>query len=260
MKEKLNITEESVSVQKSYTINYPTTMLPADMTIGYWVENIQPYLTVDEDLIQRIFEEWTFDKIQSYLKRLITGNAVTSTFIIADIQSIHDILCGECEEVMDDDTKEAIAENIQYFKDMLDNNKKFLLIDGKHRDDVIERTFAPKDVKSIIRFPKLNFNSLFMDEQKNCIDVSGKSFSELSESLQQFILEQKINVVVITTGDIQTLQETFVTTNSGQMLYNMELRICTMSPNARYIRNLTNSELNPEIYKFFEYFGGFSKE
>jgi hypothetical protein len=260
MKEKLNITEELVSVQKSYTINYPTTMLPADMTIGYWVENIQPYLTVDEDLIQRIFEEWTFDKIQSYLKRLITGNAVTSTFIIADIQSIHDILCGECEEVMDDDTKEAIAENIQYFKDMLDNNKKFLLIDGKHRDDVIERTFAPKDVKSIIRFPKLNFNSLFMDEQKNCIDVSGKSFSELSESLQQFILEQKINVVVITTGDIQTLQETFVTTNSGQMLYNMELRICTMSPNARYIRNLTNSELNPEIYKFFEYFGGFSKE
>jgi hypothetical protein len=260
MKEKLNITEESVSVQKSYTINYPTTMLPADMTIGYWVEEIQPYLTVDEDLIQRIFEEWTFLKIESYLKRLVTGNAVTSTFIIADIQSIHDILCGEYEEVMDDDTKEAIAENIQYFKDMLDDNKKFLLIDGKHRDDVIERTFAPKDVKSIIRFPKNNFNALFMDEQKNCIDVSGKAFSELSTSLQEFIFEQKINVVMITTGDIQTLQETFVTTNSGQVLFPMELRICTMSPNARYIRSLTNAETNPEIYKFFEYFGGFSKD
>jgi len=260
MKEKLNITEESVSVQKSYTINYPTTMLPADMTIGYWVEEIQPYLTVDEDLIQRIFEEWTFLKIESYLKRLVTGNAVTSTFIIADIQSIHDILCGEYEEVMDDDTKEAIAENIQYFKDMLDDNKKFLLIDGKHRDDVIERTFAPKDVKSIIRFPKNNFNALFMDEQKNCIDVSGKAFSELSTSLQEFIFGQKINVVMITTGDIQTLQETFVTTNSGQVLFPMELRICTMSPNARYIRSLTNAETNPEIYKFFEYFGGFSKD
>jgi hypothetical protein len=65
---------------------------------------------------------------------------------------------------------------------------------------------------------------------------------------------------MITTGDIQTLQETFVTTNSGQILFPMELRICTMSPNARYIRSLTNAEMNPEIYKFFEYFGGFSKD
>jgi len=260
MEKQLNTTEDSVTVQKSYTVNYPTTMIPADMTIGYWVEHIQPYLMVDEDLIQRIFEEWTFQKIESYLKRLITGNAVTSTFIIADIQSIHDILYGEYEEVMDEDTKESIAENIKYFKDMLDDNKKFLLIDGKHRDDVIERTFAPKNLNSIIRFPKSNFNSLFMDEQKNCIDISGKSFSELSESLKQFILEQKINVVVITTGDIQTLQETFVTTNSGLVLYNMELRICTMSPNARYIRNLTNSDTNPEIFKFFESFGGYSKD
>lgn len=253
-------TAEVASVQKSYTVNYPTKMIPADTTIGYWVQEIQPYLTVDEDLIQRIFQEWTFDKIESYLKRLITGNAVTSTFIIADIQSIHDILSGEYEEVMDEDTKEAIAENILYFKNLLDDNKKYLLIDGKHRDDVIERTFAPKDTKSIIRFPKNNFNSLFMDEQKNCIDISGKSFSELSESLKEFILDQKINVVMVTTGDIQTLQETFVTTNSGQQLFPMELRICTMSPNARYIRSLTNAELNPEIFKFFEYFGGYSKD
>jgi hypothetical protein len=204
MSKQLDIAEQ-VSVQKSYTINYPTTMLPADMTIGYWVEEIQPYLTVDEDLIQRIFEEWTFAKIESYLKRLVTGNAVTSTFIIADIQSIHDILCGEYEEVMDEDTKEAIAENIQYFKDMLDDNKKFLLIDGKHRDDVIERTFSAKDVKSIIRFPKNNFNSLFMDEQKNCIDISGKAFSELSESLQKFIFQQK-NLLVFIDFLMQAMQ------------------------------------------------------
>lgn len=252
---------EGVEATQSYTINYPTQMMPADMTIGYWVKNIQPYLTVDEDLIQRIFEPWTFVKIESYLKRLVTGTSVTSTFIIADIQSIHDILYGEYEEVMDEDVKESIKENIDYFKGMLDENKKYLLIDGKHRDDVIERVFAPKDLKSIIRFPKnAGFNSLFLDNQKNSIDISGKSFSELSESLKEFILSQQITVVMITTGDIQTLQETFVTTNSGLVLYNMELRICTMSPNARYIRSLTNAETNPEIFKFFEYFGGFSKD
>ena len=252
---------EGISAATTYTINYPTQMMPADMTIGYWVKNIQPYLTVDEDLIQRIFEAWTFAKIESYLKRLVTGNSVTSTFIIADIQSIHDILYGEYEEVMDEDVKESIKENIDYFKAMLDENKKYLLIDGKHRDDVIERVFAPKDIKSIIRFPKDGgFNSLFLDNQKNSIDVSGKAFSDLSDSLKEFILSQQISVVVITTGDIQTLQETFVTTNSGLVLYNMELRICTMSPNARYIRSLTNSETNPEIFKFFEYFGGYSKD
>jgi len=252
---------EGVAAKKTYTINYPTQMTPADMTIRYWVEAIQPYLTVDEDLIQRIFEPWTFTKIVSYLKRLVTGTSVTSTFIIADIQSIHDILCGECEEIMDDDVKESIKENIDYFKAMLDDGKKYLLIDGKHRDDVIERVFAPKDVKSIIRFPKdAGFNSLFLDGEKNAIDISGRAFSELSDSLKEFILEQQITVVMITTGDIQTLQETFVTTNSGLVLYNMELRICTMSPNARYIRSLTNSDTNNEIFKFFEHFGGYSKD
>ena len=40
----------------------------------------------------------------------------------------------------------------------------------------------------------------------------------------------------------------------------MELRICTMSPNARYIRSLTNSDTNNEIFKFFEHFGGYSKD
>jgi hypothetical protein len=252
---------DGISAQTTYSINYPTQMMPADMTIGFWVTNIQPYLTVDEDLIQRIFEPWTFAKIESYLKRLVTGTSVTSTFIIADIQSIHDILCAECEEVMDEDVKESINENIDYFKAMLDDNKKYLLIDGKHRDDVIERVFAPKNIKSIIRFPSnAGFNSLFLDNQKNAIDVSGKAFSDLSDSLKEFILSQQISVVVITTGDIQTLQETFVTTNSGLVLYNMELRICTMSPNARYIRSLTNSDTNPEIFKFFEYFGGYSKD
>lgn len=240
-----------------YRVNVPSSMVAYDMTIGAWVENIQPYLYADEDLIQRIFKPWDNDRINSYLRRLITGNCASSVFLIADIESIYSILSDELEETIDKEAKASLVENTKYFKNLLDDGKKYLLIDGKHRDDVIERVFRPSDVNNVIKFPAVGFNSLFVDDRDNIISIAGKTFSELNSDLKDYINSQKINVVMIRTGNIESLQEAFVTTNLGIQLFPMELRICAMTDTARFIRNITSSTKNYEISRFFDRFGGF---
>ena len=240
-----------------YRVNVPSSMEAYDMTIGTWVSDIQPYLYADEDLIQRIFRPWDNDRINSYLKRLITGNCASSVFLIADIQSIYSILIDELSETIDKDAKNALTENTKYFQSLLDDGKKYLLIDGKHRDDVIERVFRPSNVNDVIKFPSQGFNSLFVDDRDNIISIAGKSFSELNGDLKDYINSQKINVVMIRTGNIESLQEAFVTTNLGIQLFPMELRICAMTDTARFIRNTTSSTANYEISRFFDRFGGF---
>lgn len=243
--------------QNVYRVNVPSSMVAYDMTIGTWVEDIQPYLYADEDLIQRIFRPWDNDRINSYLRRLITGNCASSVFLIADIESIYSILSEELAETIDKEAKAALVENTKYFKNLLEDGKKYLLIDGKHRDDVIERVFRPSDVNTVIKFPAVGFNSLFVDDRDNIISIAGKTFSELNSDLKDYINSQKINVVMIRTGNIESLQEAFVTTNLGIQLFPMELRICAMTDTARFIRNITSSTKNYEISRFFDRFGGF---
>jgi hypothetical protein len=240
-----------------YRVNVPAAMEAYDMTIGTWVSDIQPYLYADEELIQRIFKTWDNDRINSYLKRLITGNCASSVFLIADIESIHSILNDELLDTIDKDAKIALTENTKYFKTLLDDGKKYLLIDGKHRDDVIERVFRPSNVNEVIKFPAQGFGSLFVDDRDNIISIAGKSFSELNTDLKHYILSQKINVVMIREGNIESLQEAFVTTNLGIQLFPMELRICAMTDTARFIRSTTSPTTNYEIYRFFDRFGGF---
>lgn len=224
------------------------------MTIKRWVNEYQPYMTTDEDMIQRIFTPWDKYRISSYMTRLITGNAINSSFLIADLQLISEHLTQRLRDAETKDEQDALIENLKYFDDHLKNGKRYLLIDGKHRDDVIERTFAPKDLATLLPFPS-NCSAVITDEDDNIINIAGKNFSSLSEELKEFIYAQPLNVVMITSGSIKDLQEAFVTGNMGLTLFPMELRICTMTDTSRFIRNLHSQ---PEIFDFFRHFDGFT--
>lgn len=225
-----------------------------NMTIKRWVEDYQPYVTTDEDMIQRIFEPWDDDRISSYMTKLITGNAINSSFLIADLQRIADYLESRLAEVDTDAQRDAIQENLQYFTNHIANGKRYLLIDGRHRDDVIERTFAPKIFHKILPFPD-DCDAVIADNDNNLINIAGKIFSSLSDELKEFIYSQPLNVVMITSGSIKDLQDAFVTGNMGLTLYPMELRICTMTDTSRFIRHLHKQT---EINEFFKYFSGFT--
>ena len=150
----------------------------------------------------------------------------------------------------------ALNESYNYFQQFLEDGKKYLLIDGKHRDDVIEGFFFPgtpgRTLEEKVIFTDARFADLFIDSKTNLPqNVIGKSFQQLPDALQNDIYKRPILVTIIKTGDIKRLQQHFVSTNSGLKLFPMEIRICSMSDVARFVREITNKELNPNNWLFF---------
>tara|TARA_R100000008_G_scaffold8759_1_gene4526 strand:- start:755 stop:2398 length:1644 start_codon:yes stop_codon:yes gene_type:complete len=246
----------------AYSIN-PRTVLKAEgMTVRKYVKDYQPYITVDEELIQRLYEPWVMKSIQSYLLDLVSGNAVKDLLLIADIESIINQIDYELQTLVDlgEDTEgqEALKENIEYFQSFIDEGKKYLLIDGKHRDEVIRRVFTPKTNEEVITFDHESFSNLIFNKDKVEQNIVGKSFGNLPDEMQHAIFSQPLLVTLIKSGSIIDLQNYFVTTNSGLQLYPMEIRIASMSVMGRFVRNITSKIENPTNHKFFGKMSGFS--
>ena len=106
------------------------------MTIRKYVEEFQPYITVDEELIQRLYDPWVMKSIQSYLADLVSGNAVKDILLIADIKSIINQLNYELQKLLEsednigdnNEAQETLKENIDYFQSFIDLGKKYLLL------------------------------------------------------------------------------------------------------------------------------------
>jgi len=244
----------------NYIINPATKLRAGKMTIEYYINNIQPYVTCDEELVQRIFDPWVMKTIQSYLLDLVSGNSVKDLLLLADIDSIKNKLEYELNQWEEDDEgeeiQEALKENIEYFQNFIDEGFKYLLIDGKHRDEVIRRVFKPNSTKEQIEFQHEDFSNLVYNKDGVAINLEGTTFPKLPEELQQTILNQPMLVTFITTGGIKELQKFFVTTNSGLELFPMEIRICSMSIVSRFVREITSGTHNPNNHKFFRYMKG----
>ena len=239
-----------------YKINPATRLEAGKMPIKHYIESVQPYVTCDEELVQRIFDPWVMKTIQSYLLDLVSGNSVKDLLLLADIEAIKSQLEYELEQWKEDnegeEIQEALSENIDYFQKFIDNGFKYLLIDGKHRDEVIRRTFKPNSTKEQIEFQHEDFNNLVYNEDGIAVNMEGLTFPKLPEELQQTILNQPMLVTYITAGGIKELQKFFVTTNSGLELFPMEVRICSMSIVSRFIRDITSGTKNPNNNKFFK--------
>jgi hypothetical protein len=253
-------------VTKSTSVAYsitPRTILKAEgMTIRKYLKDYQPYITVDEELIQRLYEPWVMKSIQSYLLDLVSGNAVKDLLLIADIESIVNQINYELQTLVesgeDTEGQEALKENIEYFQSFIDEGKKYLLIDGKHRDEVIRRVFKANDNEEVITFDHESFYNLIFNEDKVEQNIIGKSFGNLPDEMQHAIYKQPLLVTIIKSGSIIDLQNYFVTTNSGLQLYPMEIRIASMSVMGRFVRNVTSKIENPTNHKFFRKMSGFS--
>ena len=259
-------TKEKKSTSVAYSIK-PRTMLKAvGMTIRKYVEEFQPYITVDEELIQRLYDPWVMKSIQSYLADLISGNAVKDILLLADIKSIINQLNYELQALLEsednigdnNEAQETLKENIDYFQSFIDLGKKYLLIDGKHRDEVIRRVFAATNSEEVIRFENEAFSNLITNKDGVEVNIVGKSFGQLPDEMKRAIYNQPILVTLIKSGSIIDLQFFFVNTNSGLQLYPMEIRIASMSVMGRFVRSLTSKIENPNNYKFFCKMNGLS--
>ena len=222
--------------------------------------------TVDDDLAQRIFVDWDDDRKQSYIASLLTGTNLTSVFVLADLHSILTAIESDItsvnEQIKNDEVDandaenelDALNQNKEYFQSLVDNNNDYLLLDGKHRAELLDEVFNRKEFK-------FNDNSFDGIIQTNgvCVNLKGRTLKNFDVSLTEFIKDNTETLMtIIRNSRIEDMQGIFVKTNSGLQLFPMELRICTMSVVARFVRFLTKNDGNPTIYSFFQSLKGLS--
>ena len=222
--------------------------------------------TVDDDLAQRIFVDWDDDRKQSYIASLLTGTNLTSVFVLADLHSILTAIESDIasvnEQIKNDEVDandaenelDALNQNKEYFQSLVDNGNDYLLLDGKHRAELLDEVFNRKEFK-------FNDNSFDGIIQTNgvCVNLKGRTLKNFDVSLTEFIKDNTETLMtIIRNGRIEDMQGIFVKTNSGLQLFPMELRICTMSVVARFVRFLTKNDGNPTIYSFFQSLKGLS--
>lgn len=221
--------------------------------------NILMRATIDDDLAQRIFVDWDDERKQSYVEAVFQGTNLTSVFVLADLKSIITGIKTEIqlieEQVQNNELKkeeaeeeiEALNDNLEYFQGLVEAGADYLLLDGKHRSELLQETFISKGFK-------------FGDNFENYLTISdvgvtlkGRTLKSFDESLTEYLLDNtKTLMTVIRNGKIEDMQGIFVKTNSGLQLFPMELRICTMSVLARFVRSLTNPTDNHTICTFFK--------
>lgn len=222
--------------------------------------------TVDDDLAQRIFVDWDDARKQSYIASLLAGTNLTSVFVLADLHSILTAIESDItsvnEQIKNDEVDandaenelDALNQNKEYFQSLVDDNKDYLLLDGKHRAELLDEVFNRKEFK----FNDDSFDGIIQTNGVS-VNLKGRTLKNFDVSLTEFIKDNTETLMtIIRNGRIEDMQGIFVKTNSGLQLFPMELRICTMSVLARFVRTLTNSEANNTIHSFFQSLKGLS--
>lgn len=222
--------------------------------------------TVDDDLAQRIFVDWDDARKQSYISSLLAGTNLTSVFVLADLNSILTAIESDIISVTDqmencevdaDAAKtelDSLNQNKNYFKSLVDGGYQYLLLDGKHRAELLDEVFNRREFK----FNDDSFNGIIQTNGVS-VNLKGRTLKNFDVSLTEFIKDNTQTLMtIIQNGRIEDMQSIFVKTNSGLQLFPMELRICTMSVVARFVRFLTKADENPTIYAFFQALKGLS--
>jgi len=221
--------------------------------------------TVDDELAQRIFTDWDDERKQSYMSSLLQGTNLTSVFVLADLKAILSAIESDIsivnEKIENNDIDEAdgkneldaLNQNKEYFQSLVDDGFDYLLLDGKHRAELLIEVFEKREFK---------FNDDFdgiIQTNGVSVNLKGRTLKNFDTSLTEFIKDNTETLMtIIQNGRIEDMQGIFVKTNSGLQLFPMELRICTMSVIARFVRALTKKDENPTIYSFFQALKGLS--
>ena len=90
-------------------------------------------IAIDWTELQRFFEPWPDEKINSYLTTVLNGMEKKDLFQLVDIKTQIDWLKEKLGESLSDNDKDTYEYCLEYFNDWADKDFKWLCIDGQHR-------------------------------------------------------------------------------------------------------------------------------
>ena len=212
-----------------------------------WILMNKKKMYSDRRLLQRLLCIWPQDKRDSYLSDILNGKSQKDLFILARISPILKELYQRLEDEQDENKKQAIQGNIDYFEALQKAGYEYLVIDGQHRLDNLVKFFNAKPgefVPLISGGPQYRFKIKTAKGDYVPFDVCSSPFYEWPESVKQIVLN-KIPFLfsIVTEGDIKELKLLFVGANDGEPLSMFEkLIIESYGETVRFIMDLIDTD------------------
>jgi len=247
-------------------------MYPSEFPLRRFIENPEEFYS-PQGLIQRLLKEWAVDRRSSYLYDIFSGASTKDLFIFAALEPIIDRLKEKLSEASDKDGIATIKENLEYFENLWGRGVRFLIIDGQHRLNEIQKYFKlgshrPYIAPTVSKLSKIQkrLDGIRVRNKDGIIEpfvMNNKSWSEVPKNLRSKLVDE-INVVVtmIASGDIHTLKGLFGKANSGDPIpFFVRLLTDSYGVSWRYIMELIDPEKQSDlILKLEEKFNGFTKQ
>ena len=225
---------------------------PMSLTIRQlmsWVSIIH----IDDKLMQRMFNQWPDDRVDSFLLALYEGTGRATPLVLADVDAVLKSLIDIKEN---DGTSESIEKSIKVFQDIKDKGRQYVLLDGQHRFKHLLKWIHPTTEEERYYPQSDELNKLFADtdgKKPKFEQIAEQAFCDLDESVKNYFLDAKLPVIMFVEGHLRIIQKAFKVVNSSTMPEKMSIRMISMSPVVEFIRDLINPVAkigNIEIRRF----------
>ena len=247
-------------------------MHPNQFALRRFIEKPEEFFS-PQGLIQRILKEWAEDRRNSYLYDLFSGASTKDMFIFAALEPIIGRLKVKLSETTDKAEIATLNENLEYFTDLWDRGIRYLIIDGQHRLNEIQKYFK-LGVNRVYTAPTISKLSKIQKSLDGIKVANGdgilepfvmnkKSWREIPKNLRSVILDEiKIVVTMVSSGDIHSLKGLFGKSNSGDTpTFFVRLLTDSMGVTWRYIMDQIDPEKQSDLVLELENkFSGFSGE
>ena len=162
---------------------------------------------IDSDLMQRLFDAWEPDRVDSWFNSLLDGSGLATPIIFAKVSKVLKYLRTLEKETPNN---ESLQRSIEEFEKIENKGLEYVLLDGQHRCNYLDNWIQPKTEADRYIPTSKELDSIFgkaKGESFTKVQVSEVPFCDLPEDVKDDILSTKLLTVIYESGDLKLIQK-----------------------------------------------------
>ena len=232
----------------------------------FWFWQNRKKIFVDRTVLQRLLSVWDDERANSNLSHYLAGSTGKDLIQLALIKPIVEGLLVQidlADEEEEKDILEALKENYEHFKEILEDGYEYLLLDGQHRLDRVNAYFNNE-----LHFSWTNgWSDTSIKVKGHRLKLTGR-WNDLDDLAKIYVSTIRIPTTIYSSSNIKLLKMIMSDSNHNQPMSHHERRsIVSNSVAGRFLTNLfydvkfeKSGLLSPEWVEFWERIKGMSSD
>ncbi len=232
----------------------------------FWFWQNRKKIFVDRTVLQRLLSVWDDERANSNLSHYLAGSTGKDLIQLALIKPIVEGLLVQinlADEEEEKDILEALKENYEHFKEILEDGYEYLLLDGQHRLDRVNAYFNNE-----LHFSWTNgWSDTSIKVKGHRLKLTGR-WNDLDDLAKIYVSTIRIPTTIYSSSNIKLLKMIMSDSNHNQPMSHHERRsIVSNSVAGRFLTNLfydvkfeKSGLLSPEWVEFWDRIKGMTSD